>query len=189
MNMKSAAFAAFATLALAAFGPAAMAADNGFYLGAGISQANTELTLEDFGSDDVDDTGFKIIGGWRPLDWLAVEANYTDLGGDSEDGTSIDSTAISVSALVLAEIGIVDLYARAGMAMWDTEFSDLGESVSDDGWEPTYGVGVGVHFGSVGVRLEYERFSAEPFEDFEEELGQLELDFSTITLGVTYTFL
>ena len=43
MNMKSAAFAAFATLALAAFGPPAMAADNGFYLGAGISQATTEL--------------------------------------------------------------------------------------------------------------------------------------------------
>ena len=83
----------------------------------------------------------------------------------------IDSSAISVSALVLAEIGIVDLYARAGMVMWDTEFSVYGDSVSDDGWEPTYGVGVGVHFGSLGARLEYERFSAEPFDDFEEELG------------------
>ena len=39
---------------------------------------------------------------------------------------SIDSSAITVSALVLAEIGIVDLYARAGMVMWDTEFTDLG---------------------------------------------------------------
>ena len=95
MNMKSAALAAFATLALAAFGPQAMAADNGFYLGAGISQSNTELELAGFGSDDVDDTGFKVIGGWRPLDWLAVEANYIDLGGDSEEGTSIDSSAIT----------------------------------------------------------------------------------------------
>ena len=186
MNIKSAALAAIATLALTALAPQAMAADNGFYIGGGISQSNTELSLEGLGSDDVDDTGFKIIGGWRPLDFLAVEANYIDLGGDSEDGTSIDSSAISVSALLLAEIGIVDLYARAGMAMWDTEFSDFGESVSDDGWEPTYGVGVGVHFGSIGARLEYERFSAEPFED---EIDGLELDFSTITLSVTYTFL
>jgi len=186
MNMKSAAFAALATLALATFGPQAMAADNGFYLGAGISQANTELSLAGFGSDDVDDTGFKIIGGWRPLDFLAVEANYMDLGGDSEDGTSIDSSAISVSALLLAEIGIVDLYARAGMVMWDTEFTDLGDSVSDDGWEPTYGVGVGVHFGSVGVRAEWETFAVEPFEN---DIDGLELDFSTITLSVTYTFL
>jgi len=186
MNMKSAALAAFATLALAAFGPQAMAADNGFYLGAGVSQAKTELSLSGFGSDDVDDTGFKIIGGWRPLDWLAVEANYMDLGGDSDQGTEIDSSAISVSALVLAEIGIVDLYARAGMAMWDTEFTDLGDSVSDDGWEPTYGVGVGVHFGSLGVRAEWETFSAEPFDN---DIDGLELDFSAITLSVTYTFL
>ena len=186
MNMKSAAFAAFATLALSAIGPQAMAADNGFYLGAGISQSTTELTFEGFGSDDVDDTGFKIIGGWRPLDWLAVEANYMDLGGDSDAGTEIDSSAISVSALVLAEIGIVDLYARAGMAMWDTEFSDSIESVSDDGWEPTYGVGVGVHFGSLGVRAEWETFQAEPFDDF---VDGVELDFSSITLSVTYTFL
>ena len=186
MNMKSAALAAFGTLALAAFGPQAMAADNGFYLGAGISQANTELSFEGLGSDDVDDTGFKLIAGWRPLDFLAVEANYIDMGGDSEDGTSIDSSAISVSALLLAEIGIVDLYARAGMANWDTEFTDLGDSVSDDGWEPTYGVGVGVHFGSLGVRAEYEYLKAEPFDN---EIDGLETKFSTITLSVTYTFL
>ena len=186
MNMKSAALAAFATLALAALGPQAMAADNGFYLGAGISQANTELSFEGLGSDDVDDTGFKLIGGFRPLDWLAVEANYIDMGGDSEDGTSIDSSAISVSALLLAEVGIVDLYARAGMAMWDTEFSSLGDSVSDDGWEPTYGVGVGVHFGSLGVRAEYEYLKAEPFDDF---VDGVETKYSTITLSVTYTFL
>ncbi len=43
MNMKSAAFAAFATLAWRPLAPQAMAADNGFYLGAGISQATTEL--------------------------------------------------------------------------------------------------------------------------------------------------
>ena len=186
MNMKSAALAALATLALASFGPQAMAADNGFYLGAGVSEANTEVSFEDLGSDDVDDTGFKIIGGWRPLDFLAIEANYMDLGGDSDAGTSIDSSAITVSALVLAEIGIVDLYARAGMALWDTELTSGGLTISDDGWEPTYGVGVGVHFGSIGVRAEWETFQAEPFDDV---LDEFELEWSTITLSVTYTFL
>jgi OOP family OmpA-OmpF porin len=186
MNMKFATLAALGTLGLIAAAPNAQAADNGFYLGAGISQANTELSFDEFGSGDVDDNGFKLIAGFRPLDFLAVEANYMDLGGDSEDGTSIDSSAITVSALLMAEVGIVDLYARVGAAMWDTEFTDLGESVSDDGWTPTYGVGVGVHFGSIGVRAEYERLSAEPFED---EIDGLELDFSTITLSVTYTFL
>ena len=186
MNMKSSALAAFATFALASFGPQAMAADNGFYIGAGISQANTELSIDGFGSADADDTGFKLIGGWRPLDWLAVEANYIDMGGEDEDGTSIDSTAFSVSGLVLAEIGIVDLYARVGMAMWDTELSDDIDSFSDDGWEPTYGVGVGVHFGSLGVRAEYEYLKVEPFDDL---VDGIETKYSTITLSVTYTFL
>ena len=186
MNRKSAALAAIATLGLTAFAPQVMAADNGFYIGAGVSQAKTELDLSGLGADDVDDTGFKIIGGWRPLDFLAIEANYMDLGGDSEDGSEIDSSAISISGMVLAEIGIVDLYARAGMAMWDTEFTDVGESVSDDGWEPIYGVGVGVHFGSLGVRAEWETFSAEPFDDV---IDGLDLNFDVITLSVTYTFL
>ena len=186
MNTKFAMLAALGTLGLMAAAPNAQAADNGFYLGAGISQTNTELSFDEFGSGDVDDNGFKIIAGFRPLYFLAVEANYMDLGGDSEDGTSIDSSAISVSGLLMAEVGIVDLYARVGMAMWDTKFSDLGESISDDGWEPTYGVGVGVHFGSVGVRAEYEKLKAEPFED---DVDGVELDFSTITLSVTYTFL
>jgi len=184
--MKSAALAAFATLALAAFGPQAMAADNGFYLGAGLSQATTKLSLSGLGSDSVDDTGFKVIGGWRPLDWLAVEANYLDLGGDSDQGTKIDSHAITVSALLIAEIGIVDLYARGGMAQWNTKFTDAGDSVSDDGWEPTYGVGVGLHFGSLGVRAEYEAFTAQPFSD---ALDGLDLDYSSISVSVTYTFL
>src|SRR5262245_7492970 len=117
MNTKSAAVAALATLSLAALAPQAAAADNGFYIGGGISQANTKLSIEDFGSADDDDTGFKIIGGWRPLDFLAVEANYIDLGSGGEDGSEIDSSAITLSGLLLAEIGIVDLYARAGMAM------------------------------------------------------------------------
>jgi outer membrane protein with beta-barrel domain len=186
MNTKFALLAALGTLGLMAAAPQAQAADNGFYLGAGVSQSNTELSFDEIGSGDADDTGFKVIAGFRPLDFLAVEANYIDLGGDDAEGTSIDSSALSVSALFLAEVGIVDLYARVGYANWDTKFAAEGESISDDGWEPTYGVGVGVHFGSIGVRAEYERLEAEPFED---EVGGLDLEFSTITLSVTYTFL
>ena len=187
MNMKSAALAAFAMLALTAFGPQAAAADNGFYLGAGITQTNTDFQVSGLGSDDFDDNGFKVIAGWRPLDWLAVEANYIDLGGEEDAGTSVDSSAITVSGLLLAEIGIVDLYARLGMVNWDTEFGDseLG-SVSDDGWEPTYGVGVGVHFGSIGVRAEWETFESKPFEN---DIDGFKVDNSTISLSVTYTFL
>ncbi len=119
MNTKFAAIAALGALSLAAVAPQAAAADNGFYLGAGITKS--EFDVDEFGSDSLDDNSFKVIVGFRPLDWLAVEANYIDLGGDSfEDDflgdVSIDTTAWTVSALGIIEIGVIDLYARLGMA-------------------------------------------------------------------------
>src|SRR5262245_2491749 len=54
------------------------AAEHGGYVGAAVGEMQT---------DDVDDTvydgddgGFKLVGGWRLLDWLAVEGSYFDLG-------------------------------------------------------------------------------------------------------------
>lgn len=187
MNMKFAALASLAALGLAAVAPQAAAADNGFYLGAGITQTDFDVSVDGIDeSAKFDDNSFKVIAGFRPLDWLAVEANYIDLGGgEIEDGggVSLDASAITVSALLLAEFGIVDVYARAGVAKWDADFSvsELPDA-SDDGWEPTYGVGVGVHFGSIGVRAEYERFSTESFD-------QIDTDVDTISLSFTYTFL
>ncbi len=182
MNMKFAAVAALGALSLAAIAPQAAAADNGFYIGAGITQ--TEFDIDDIGSGELDDNAFKVIVGFRPLNWLAVEANYIDLGGIDEDGVDLDTSAISVSALAIAEFAVIDLYARLGMVNWqaDASVSGLG-SIDDDGWEPTYGVGIGAHFGSLGVRAEYEMFSADIFD------GALDSDISTISLSVTYTFL
>jgi len=183
MNMKFAAATVLGTLSLAALAPTASAADNGFYLGAGVTNTNFRAEIDGI-KDNTDDNGYKIIAGFRPLDWLAFEANYMDMGGIEEDGVKIDSTALTASALVLAEIGIVDLYARVGMANWNSDFSVQGVgNTSDDGWEPTYGAGVGVHFGSLGVRAEYERFSTEALND------QLDTDVGTVSLSFTYTFL
>jgi OOP family OmpA-OmpF porin len=186
MNMKFAAVAALGALSLAAIAPQVAAADNGFYLGAGVTQTNFDLEVDDL-RDDSDDNGYKIIAGFRPLDWFAVEANYADLGGFDEGGVSIDSTVLSVNALLLAEIGIVDLYARVGYANWNTEIGVSGVgSVDDDGWEPIYGAGIGVHFGSIGVRAEYEFLAVDAFEDVFDEF---EADTGTLSLSVTYTFL
>jgi hypothetical protein len=178
MNMKFAAVAVLGTLSLAAMAPQAAAADNGFYLGAGLT--NTEFDIEDVSGDD---NGFKLIAGFRPLDWLAVEANYIDLGGDEAGGSSLDSNATTISALAIAEVGVVDLYAKLGLASWNFDLDDdeLG-SFSDDGWEPVYGVGVGAHFGSLGVRAEYEMFQADLFDE-------LDTDVSILSVSFTYTFL
>lgn len=183
MNMKFAAVAVLGTLSVAAVAPQAAAADNGFYLGAGITQ--TEFDVDDLGSDSLDDNSFKLIAGFRPLDWLAVEANYIDLGGVEEDGVFLDAKATTVSALLLAEVGVVDLYARAGLANWKLDYGveDLG-SADEDGWEPTFGVGVGAHFGSLGVRAEYEMFKTDP-----DLFAGSDVDVSTLSVSFTYTFL
>ncbi len=68
----------------------AVAADNGFYLGGSVGQANLKiddltggaLADDDF---DADDTAFKLIAGIRPLDWLAVEAAYVNFGEPKDD--------------------------------------------------------------------------------------------------------
>jgi len=189
MNMKFAAVAVLGTLSLAALAPQAAAADNGFYLGAGLTQTDQKVSVDDFdGSETFDDNAFKIIAGFRPLDWLAVEANYVDLGSiefsDGVDDFSIDSKALTASLLLIKEFKVVDLFAKVGVAKWDTDFSieDFG-STSDDGFEPTYGVGVGAHFGSLGVRAEWERFETEALDD------QINTDFDTISVSFTYTFL
>ncbi len=181
MNMKFAAVAALGALSLAAIAPQAAAADNGFYIGAGITQ--TEFDIDNVGSGELDDNAFKVIAGFRPLNWLAVEANYIDLGGIEEDGVSLDTSAITVSALLLKEFAVIDLYARLGMANWkaDASVEDF-DDIDDDGWEPTYGVGIGAHFGSFGLRAEYEMFNADIFDE-------LDSDISTISLSFTYTFL
>jgi hypothetical protein len=177
MNMKFALVAALGALSLAAIAPQAAAADNGFYLGAGVTK--TEFDAGDL-SESLDDNSFKIIAGFRPLDWLAVEANYLDLGGESGQDFSLDASAITVSALAIAEVGVIDFFARVGMANWklDASIDDFGSS-SDDGWEPTYGVGIGAHFGSIGLRAEYEMFSMDDYD----------IDVDTISLSFTYTFL
>jgi hypothetical protein len=188
MNMKFAAIATLGALSLAAIAPQAAAADNGFYFGAGVTKTDFDISVDDFdGEESFDDNSFKIIAGFRPLDWLAIEANYIDLGDvefDDGSGVSIDTRAITASALFIKEFQVIDIYARAGFAKWDADYALSGVgSVSDDGWEPTFGVGVGAHFGSLGLRAEYERFSTEALDD------DINTDVSTLSLSFTYTFL
>jgi OOP family OmpA-OmpF porin len=176
MNTKFAPVAALGALSLAAMAQQAAAADNGFYVGAGITSSKFDVGDA---SDSLDDNSYKLIAGFRPLNWLALEANYIDLGSESDSGTSLDAQAFTVSGLFIAEFAVIDLYARLGMANWklDAELNNL--HASDDGWEPTYGVGIGAHFGSIGVRAEYESFQASDYD----------LDVNTVSLSVTYTFL
>ena len=172
-----------AGLALLA-GPA-LAADNGFYLGAGIGQANVQIEPgEGLPAFDEDDTGYKLIAGFRPLDWLAAEVNYVDLGAPSGEvaGNVVETDAKGLSAfgIVLLELPLVDLYAKLGVIRWDAGASipALDLSGDDSGTDFAWGGGVQVRLLSFGVRLEYERF----------EISEVD-ESSFLSLSLTYTFL
>jgi hypothetical protein len=159
----------------------AIAADNGFYLGAAASQSK----IDGFGNLDLKDSGYKVIAGFRPLDSFAVELNYMDLGSDSVTAGAArfdaEAKAYAAYGMLMLPLPFVDLYVKAGVAQWEVKGRLSAITVSsfkDDGTEFAYGGGVQAHFGSLGARLEYESF------DIEDTDG---LDL--FSLGLTWTFL
>jgi hypothetical protein len=178
--MRSVWFAALLTLAAGV----AHGADNGFYLGAGISQSQIDsFENQDF---DLDDTAWKIIAGFRPLDVFAVEASYMDLGSESTSipgvgSASAEANAITAFGMLFLPLAPIDLYAKAGLALWNVEGDISGianASFDEDGTEFAYGAGVQARFGSFAVRGEYEAFDVEDTDGAE-----------LFTLGFTWTFL
>jgi Outer membrane protein beta-barrel domain len=158
----------------------ALAADNGFYLGVSVGQANIEVddvtfTGEDF---DADDTGYKLIAGFRPLDWLGLEASYVNFGepDDTLLGTTVEVEGDGISAFAVGFLatGPVDLFAKVGLLSWDSRIVGFNE----DGTDLAYGVGAQFRLLGLGVRAEYEIFDVEDIDDL-----------NMISIGVTYTFL
>lgn len=168
--------------ALSLFSGAAVAADNGFYLGAAVSQSQ----IDGFTSDlDLDDTGYKLIAGFRPIDMFAVELNYMDLGSDSATSgattVNAEATALAGFGMLMLPLPFIDLYVKAGVAYWEAKGSLSSVTVSrvkEDGTEFAYGAGVQAHFGSLGARLEYESFDIENTDGLD-----------LFSLGLTWTFL
>lgn len=169
-------------LAAATFAVPAHAADNGIYLGAGAGQSGVHFDEQGI-NYDAEASAFKVIGGWRVLNWLAVEGNYVDFGSgdDKVAGEKIETSldGLTVSALGLLAVGPVDLYVRAGAINWnaDVKSSSLGVKASDDGTDLTYGVGAQFRVWSLSIRAEYERFEVSDIDT---------VDLATV--GVTWTF-
>lgn len=167
----------------------ALAADNGFYVGLASSDVSSDYDLGPFATGDADDDrGFKGMVGFRPLDSFAIEANYVDLGESTvpvsvvcvtppcPNEATIDSQLVSVSAVGMFALPLVDLFGRVGYATWESELSPF-VTQKRDGSDPTYGAGAQVRIGSFALRFEYERF------EFEDDSADL------VSVGFTYTFL
>jgi len=172
-----------AMLALASL--PASAADNGVYIGGSVGAAGVTFddTVKGFDADyDASSTGYKLIAGWRFLDWLAVEGNYVDLGSgdDTVAGEKVetDVSGATLSVVGFVPIGPVDLFARVGAIDWDADVSAEGIDLSEGGTDLTYGIGAQFRVWSLGIRAEYEVFDIEDADTVD-----------MISLGVTWTFL
>src|SRR5262245_56203840 len=63
------------------FSMASTAAEHGLYAGAAVGKSTLEASAEVAPFFDDSDTVGKLFVGWRPLDWIAVEGGYVELGG------------------------------------------------------------------------------------------------------------
>src|SRR5688572_433317 len=154
-------------IALCAASPAAFARDPslaGPYFGGSIGDSTVQFKDDETGEEfDADDTGFKVIAGYRIIDWVAVELNYTDFGKpvDRTFGVDLEAqyTAVSVSALGMLPLGRnFDLFGRLGISRLDADFSARGfaGSDSDKSTEPVFGLGAQFRANNLAIRVEYE---------------------------------
>lgn len=152
----------YATVAAVLLTSQAFAAEPvmGFYLGAGVGNAQVTLEDADTANDfEGDDTGVRIMAGYRLFRYFAVEANYEDYGtvDDTLFGVNLqgDFSAFQVSAVGLIPLGSVDLFGKLGFGAWEGTLSDgFGFEYSEDNVDPVAGLGVQFRSGRMAVRLE-----------------------------------
>ncbi|WP_280566585.1 porin family protein [Chromohalobacter sp. 296-RDG] len=181
MKLKTLITASVATSSLLVLTPNAMAAPSpeGLYFGVGTGFSSLknddgdvdefiESGSEDFDTDD-DDNVFKGFVGYNFNRYFATEAFYADLGsvelkGNDTANTNLDSEAYGVSLVGKLPItNWFELFAKAGMAKWETDVDgNLGGTSTDlkdnDGVDPVYGAGAQFNFNPFLVRAEYERY-------------------------------
>lgn len=149
-------------------------AEDGLYFEAGgyYTELDTDFNPSDIDwGDDFDEikayfddssSGFNLGTGWRFNNWLAVDVGYWDLGNFNSkrlpdgDTISYDLTAYSLGTMVSVPLLIVDVYGRAGIALWNSD----SRHIDDDGTDTYYGVGAALNFlGSLDLYAEYMRFN------------------------------
>ena len=174
---------------LALFAGAAQADDLlGLYAGAGITRAKVEdIFHTDF---NLSNTSWKVYAGFRPLGFpFGIDVDYMDLGsaaaGTFQGVGHADAKAFAAYAVGYLPIPApnIDVYGKAGLARWQFDGNLNGNqglfSVSDNGTDFAWGVGLQVHFlERFAARVEYEHFNIRDADNVQ-----------LYSLGVSYTIL
>jgi hypothetical protein len=162
----------------------------GFYFGGSVGRTSMENNLSTVGTEDLtldeNNISYKVFGGLHLNNFLSAEGGYRGMGEAESEvaGYSLSSSTKGWDVAALGKmglLGLVHVFAKAGMFFWNTEsaFENPTEKIGDEttGSDFMWGVGATVTLGSLGVRLEWEKF----------EIGDLE-QFSMISAGVSFGF-
>jgi opacity protein-like surface antigen len=155
---------------------------SGFYLGGGFGQFNAQIDDVDQVDDtidgwDEDDTAYKVFAGYRLNRFLAVEADYINLGepsGAVVPGRNVDASIDGFAPYVIGTLPLgpyFEAFGKLGYYFYDEtlrqEDAVNGRVQFDEESEDlVWGAGVGANIGEkFNVRLEYERMDLERLDD------------------------
>jgi hypothetical protein len=164
--------------------------NHGFFVGAGgyWGLVNDSVDFEDFDLSeindiDIDDSSFayNLNAGYRINSWLAVDGGYWNLGEYTSDrlpnGDKLkaDASAWTLGGMVSIPLWILDIYARGGVAWWET-----GKDGDDDGTDWYLGLGAAFNLGgSLDLYGEWVRFDLG---------GDVGTPIDLLGLGIRWTF-
>lgn len=174
------------TLALAAGAAQADQFGFGVYAGAGVTRAQIDNVFD--ASPKINDTSWKAIVGVRLPGPFGIEANYLDLGSQTQRFSGLGSVHTDAKAFAAYAVGylplpvpMLDVYGKLGAARWQLDGSSTSRdlfAISDSGTQFAWGAGAQLHFGPIAARLEYEQFDMRNTDGVR-----------VYTLGATYAFL
>ena len=154
------------TLALTSISAAAQG--SGFYAGVGVGMTSADVCDDLVGlgltSCDDDDSGIKIYAGKSFTQNFSAEIGWIDLGEIKVTGPGGTGT-VSVDGFQFAGLGIVPIspqvafFGKFGLYLWDGSASGPGGSLSDDGTDIMFGLGLNWNLAKqLDLRAEWERF-------------------------------
>lgn len=158
-------------LAVGFAAPSALAAESGFYVGAGAGQATLRDDASGIGDVDESDTAWKAFVGYRlgalPILDFAGELTYRDFGKPGGSNFEYEASGYDASALGILTLGPIDLFARVGVGQYDVESKINGISDDNDGTAGMFGIGAGFRIGRVNIRAEWERVEPDGIDNID----------------------
>lgn len=173
------------------FAAGAHAAENGFYVGAASGEMETRHKVGLGNAYDDQDSSFKVIAGWRPVDWFAIEGSYFDLGDvtlqQSAPGLQpfrLEQKGYDAFAVFLVDIAMFDLFLKAGAvkSSADLTTSTIAGPASSVDHDTDFAWGAGAQFRvrKLVTRIEYERLEISNGNSFKPP--------KVVSVGVIWSF-